>query len=112
MKERCAFLSGSELSSSSGFTGSTDEPHPRFPVQSHILNIGGDALRNNTVGLHTPTIIPPRIKLAEFSVALETNSSCRSCTLYKDLMDLKKSFFISIMKHDPHFKVLTVSGVN
>jgi hypothetical protein len=22
----------------------TDEPHPRFPVQGHILSIGGDAL--------------------------------------------------------------------
>jgi hypothetical protein len=37
---------GSQQSSSGLFTGgdSTYEPHPRFPVQDHILNIGGDAL--------------------------------------------------------------------
>jgi hypothetical protein len=30
---------------SSGFTGSTDEPHLRFPLEGHILSIGGDFLR-------------------------------------------------------------------
>jgi hypothetical protein len=25
-------------------TGLTDEPHPRVPVQGHILSVGGDAL--------------------------------------------------------------------
>jgi hypothetical protein len=26
----------------------THEPHPRFPLEGHILNIGGDALVKNS----------------------------------------------------------------
>jgi len=39
----CAFLQGpSSLPVDS--LGSTDEPHPRFPEQGHVLSVGGEAL--------------------------------------------------------------------
>jgi hypothetical protein len=45
---------------------STDEPHPKFPVQGHMLNIGGDALIPDwyvlpyqyTYPYYTPRLLP------------------------------------------------------
>ncbi len=39
--ESCGSFQGPAVFQPSGFT---DEPHPRFPVQGHILRVGGDAL--------------------------------------------------------------------
>ncbi len=45
--ESCAFFQGPK-SLLVDSLDSTDEPHPRFPVQGYILNVGEDALKDPT----------------------------------------------------------------
>ncbi len=44
--ERCAIFQGPSSLPVEDSLDLTHEPHPRFPVQGHILSIGGDALKS------------------------------------------------------------------
>jgi hypothetical protein len=45
--ERCRVFQGPSSRLPVDSLDLTDQPHPRIPVQAHILNVGGDALRAN-----------------------------------------------------------------
>jgi hypothetical protein len=46
LSERCAIFQGPSSLPVEDSLDLTNEPHPRFLVQGHILSIGGDALKS------------------------------------------------------------------